>query len=177
MLGKIKNVLVGLFCFFMVSMEYLIVVISSDQGSTGMNRFLVVGLWAASVFFILKGKAVMTTIASTIVIIFFYRDAFFSAFTAMDEEMWGGIILTIILIGIIFKPKENSDRYITDVDERRENTRKSGKGCCPYCGSNSVQYYPLGIPHKEYDVDLDRDVIVTEGYPNYHCNNCGGEWS
>lgn len=177
MLGKIKNVLVGLFCFFIVSILWLFAAGDSGQGGFGVNKFLAFGLWALSVFLVFKGKAVMVIIANMIVSIFLGGDTFLSAIAAMDEEMWGGIVLIVILIGILFKPKENSNRHIADVDERRESTRKSERGCCPHCGSNAVQYYPLGIPHKEYDVDLERDVIVTEGYPNYHCNNCGAEWS
>ena len=50
MLGKLKNVLVGLFYFFMVSIEYMIAAISSDQGGADINKFGAVGLWGASVF-------------------------------------------------------------------------------------------------------------------------------
>ena len=79
MLGKIKNVLVGLFCFFMVSMVWMMAATDFKNDGTGMNKFLACGLWVLSVFFIIKGKAVIITIISTVGVIIFQGDIFLLA--------------------------------------------------------------------------------------------------
>lgn len=174
MLGKIKNVLIGLFCFFMVSMVWMMAATDFKNDGTGMNKFLAFGLWALSVFFIIKGKAVIITIISTVGVIIFQGDIFFDGLASLGDDFWSAIV-SIIVVGVIcFKLMKSHDQEVEEINERKENARKSGQACCPWCGSVSIQYYPLGVPFEDYDED--GNIIIRRFNDHYHCNGCGRRW-
>lgn len=183
MLGKIKNVLVGIFCFSLVSAAWLSAPMSIEEGGANINRFLAFGLWVLSVFLIVKGKAIIATIGSTVIVVamMIHNGGVKANFSNIDwYPLWEFIAAVIVLffVGkIIVGLFEGYQQNLNEIAERRENAKKNGQVCCPHCASVSIQYYPLGIPHKEYDANLEREVIMRDGYPIYHCNKCGKEWS
>ena len=64
-----------------------------------------------------------------------------------------------------FTDEPVSDEMIQELLHAEEN----GIAHCPYCGSPSIDYFPLGIP-----IEDGEDIIRSSN--TYHCKRCGREW-
>lgn len=186
MLRKIKNIVIGFFCFSFISVIWLSAPMSFEDGGANMNKFLAFGLWILSVFLIVKGKAIVATVGS--IVIFFAIVIPNGGVKFNSNGMnWDGLIefaATIIGIYVVWKLiiniSESNQKYYEEIGERQENARKKGLAYCPSCGSTSVQYYPLGVPYKDTEYSEVRDdlveVVKYDNTVHYHCNNCGRQW-
>lgn len=179
MLRKIKNIVIGFFCFSFISVIWLSAPMNFEDGGANMNKFLAFGLWILSVFLIVKGKAIVATVGS---IAIFFAIVIPNGGVKFNNANWDGLVEIVVgFIGILAVGKifinmlDSHEKTYEEIGERKEDARKKGLACCPYCGSTSIQYYPLGVPYKDYD--CIRDVEVVRHYSShYHCNNCDKSW-
>lgn len=186
MLRKIKNVVIGFFCFLIVSVSWLSAPLGFEEGGANMNKMLAFGLWILSVYLIIKGKAIIATvgtIAILLAIIIPNGGIKFNSASMEWEGLWE-IVATIFGIFIVGKFIadwfDSSRKASEEIGERQENARKKGMAYCPECGSTSIQYYPLGVPYKDTEYNEFRDEVVEvvkyDDTVHYHCNNCGRQW-
>ena len=173
MLRKIKNVVIGFFCFSIVSVGWLSAPLSFEEGGANMNKMLAFGLWILSVYLIIKGKAIIATVGTIAILLAIIIPNGGIKFNSTDWDGLEEVAVTIIgiCIGgkILFKMFDSHQEAYEEIGERQEEARKKGLACCPYCGSTSIQYYPLGVPYE----DLGE---VRHSSSHYHCNNCDKKW-
>lgn len=174
MLRKIKNIIVKIFCFLWITLMCIIGVAPEDDAGAGMNGFLVFGLWIVCVFIMVKIRPWIAALISTLVVTWAgiaNSGMTWGEFLEKIEMPLGTMIIILVLAKLLFgTAKEWEDESNARV-ERKRNAKKRGEACCPWCGSVSIQYYPLGIPYRQYD-----DYPIERSNHKYHCNNCGREW-
>lgn len=174
MLRKIKNIIIKLFCFWWISLICLMGVAPKDDAGAGMNGFLVFGLWILCIFIMIKIRPWIAALISTLVVVgveIANSEITWAGFLNKIEMPLGVVIMALILgklfLGTVKEWEDESDARA----ERKKNAQKRGEAYCPWCGSVSIQYYPLGIPYQEYE-----DYPIQRSNHKYHCNNCGREW-
>lgn len=68
-MDRIKNIIIGFFSFIWVSEICVLAVGEIKEGGSGINGFLSFILWAVCVFLIIRGRAGIAAIASTVIVI------------------------------------------------------------------------------------------------------------
>lgn len=176
MLRKIKDGIIKVFSFLWISAMCLIGVAPVDDAGAGMNGFLVLGLWILCIFIMIKIKPWIAVAGSSLVVSAVAIDNHNSGMTWADflekiEIPLGTVIIVLVLAKLIFGSVKEWEDESDAIVERKKDAKKKGKACCPWCGSVSIQYYPLGIPYQRY-----ADYPIERSNHKYHCNRCGREW-
>ena len=83
----------------------------------------------------------------------------------------GTLLITGMLIKLFLGAIDEWEDESNARNERKKNAKKRGEAYCPWCGSVSIQYYPLGIPYQDYV-----GSPIQRLNQKYHCNNCGRQW-
>lgn len=68
-MDKIKSIVIGFFSFMWISVIWTTAAMGTKEGGAGINGFLAFLSWALCVFLIIKGRAIVAALASTIIII------------------------------------------------------------------------------------------------------------
>lgn len=84
----------------------------------------------------------------------------------------------VFVVWGIFSWMHNREEESNKRETRKREAHERGEACCPYCGSTSIQYYPLGVPYERdyYDEDGKERTTIGHYAEKYHCNNCGRTW-
>lgn len=174
MLRKIKNVVIKIFCFLWVSSVCSIGAIPKEEAGVGMNGFLAFGLWVLCIFITIKIKPWIAASISTVVVTVVgiaNSEITWAGFWKSIELPLGTLLITGMLIKLFLGAIDEWEDESNARNERKKNAQKRGEAYCPWCGSVSIQYYPLGIPYQDYV-----DSPIQRLNQKYHCNNCGRQW-
>lgn len=170
---KIAGFFIAFFSILWVTMVALVATGDHTSPINGaeINGILVFLLWSLCVYIIIKGHPLFPAITSTVALIIVYVLKFgvSDQISSLFELVFTGIaiygVLGLLLRGAIKERIQESE----DTKKRIGYAEENGIAHCPYCGSPSIDYFPLGIP-----IEDGEDIIRSSN--TYHCKRCGREW-
>ncbi|MFR1202905.1 hypothetical protein [Blautia glucerasea] len=104
-MDRIKSIVIGIFSLIWVSGIWTTAAMGTEEGGAGVNGILAFILWALCIFLIIKGRAVVAVIASTVIMIIIsipklntagVSGGFWEVYTPVAE-----IIAVIVIIKVI----------------------------------------------------------------------------
>ncbi len=185
MLDKLKRFLINMMCFLWITMACLIVTLGSVESEPDIIKcLLAILLWIVSLVILIKISPVVSVVLSTVAVIVIKvvidgidAEQYKTVLESLAEPI-GQILVMVFVVWGIFSLMHNREEESNKRETRKREAHERGEACCPYCGSTSIQYYPLGIPYESsyYDEDGKERTVIRHYAYDYHCNKCDHMW-